>query len=155
MTSCELPAAFFQGLAGGPYALQLGNLAIKGLRVIDDLVNEGNIIFLEQYRISVIPGCSGLKSSFSLFFLCIIYSYFIETTFLKKIGFVALSLPLALFMNVIRLLAVCFFVLYNGTEHVEAFHDNAGIVAYIIDITIVLFIARILENKEEVLDDEI
>ena len=34
----QLPAAFFQGFASGPYALQLGNLAIKGLRVIDDLV---------------------------------------------------------------------------------------------------------------------
>jgi hypothetical protein len=34
----QLPAAVFQGFAGCPYALQLGHLAIKGLRVIDDLV---------------------------------------------------------------------------------------------------------------------
>ena len=38
MTSCEHPWAVFQGFAGCPYALKFGHLAIKGLRVIDDLV---------------------------------------------------------------------------------------------------------------------
>ncbi|OPY50353.1 MAG: hypothetical protein A4E48_01932 [Methanosaeta sp. PtaU1.Bin060] len=35
----EFPAALFQGFACGPYALQLGDLPVKGFGIIDDLVS--------------------------------------------------------------------------------------------------------------------
>jgi len=122
-------------------------------------VNDGNIILLEGHRISVVAGCSGLKSLYSIFFICVIYSYFINTSFIKKIGFVIASIPLALSMNVFRILTVSFYVLYNGEEHAEAFHDGAGVVAYVISIALIILVSMLIEdnkenNKREVSIDE-
>ncbi len=111
--------------------------------------NEGNIILLESHRISVVAGCSGLKSLYSLFFICLIYSYFINTGIIKKIFFVAASIPLALFMNIMRILAVSFYVLYNGEQHAESFHDSMGMAVYFISIILIVMAARALENNED------
>jgi exosortase len=117
--------------------------------------NEGNSILLENQRISVVAGCSGLKSLYSIFFICVIYAYFINSSLFKKIWFVILSIPLALAMNILRILSVSFFVLYNGHENAESFHDNAGIVVYILSIGIIVFSAGLINKKPEEKKEEL
>ncbi len=117
--------------------------------------NEGNIIYIEQYRVAVVPGCSGLKSLYSLFFIGVIYSYFINAHLIKKILFVFSSIPLALFMNVLRITVVGFYVLYNGQENAEHFHDDVGLVVYILSFGVIFLISRLIEEKQkEDIDEE-
>jgi len=111
--------------------------------------NEGTTIYVEKHLISIIPGCSGLKSLYSLFFISIIYSYFMNTKTFKKILFILFSLPLAFIMNVSRILFVSFYVLYNGTEKAHEFHDGAGLVAYIISFGIIYSVSNLLNDKDD------
>lgn len=115
--------------------------------------NEGNILLVNGYKLSVTPGCSGLKSVYSLFFLSIIYAYFINAGKAKKALFILASLPVAMSLNVLRIITVGFYALYNGYEGLMEFHDGAGIVAYIAAIGIILCLSRLIEdNKEEFAD---
>lgn len=111
--------------------------------------HEGSLLLVGNYRLSVEPGCSGLKSVSSLFFISLIYTYFIKSEFTKKIFFVAASIPLALFMNILRLTFSGFYALYNGYHGLLEFHDGVGIVGYIISIGIIILFARFIENKTE------
>ncbi len=110
--------------------------------------NEGNIILIDnKYRMTVVSGCSGLKSLSTLFVISIIYSYLIKLNLLKNILLTVSTIPIALFFNVLRLMSVGFYILYNGYEGSEAFHDNAGIVAYILGIGSVLLLAKSMETN--------
>jgi len=111
--------------------------------------NEGSILYVEKYRLAVAPGCSGLKSLSTLFFICLIYSHFMNASFLKKSLFVLASLPLALSINILRILFVGFYALYNGYNGLENFHDNAGLIGYITSIIIIIAFAKFTESKPE------
>ena len=108
---------------------------------------EGVILYVEQFRISVAPACSGLKSLYSLFFISMIYSYFIKTTRLNKLLFVVLSLPFAIVLNSLRITIVGFYALYNGYEGIMKFHDIVGIVFYFIAIGIMLLASKLIEDS--------
>lgn len=111
--------------------------------------NEGSIIFVERFRLSVTPGCSGLKSLYSVFFISIIYSYFINAKIIKKLGFVLISLPLALLLNAFRIVTVGFYALYNGYNGIDKFHDDMGLVFYVIAIGLIFTISKFVEEKVE------
>lgn len=109
---------------------------------------EGTTIYIEQYRISVVAACSGLRSSSTLFFMSLIFCYFINAKLALKSLFVALSIPLAVLVNAIRIAIVGFFVLYNGYNNMQEFHDGLGIVTFIISISIMIIAARFIDKKE-------
>jgi len=110
--------------------------------------NEGTIVCIEHYKLSVVAGCSGFKSLTTLFFMCIMYSYFIKTTLFKKVLFSFISLPLAIIMNTLRISAVGIYTVY-GYKDVQSFHDNLGIVAFVISLGIIIGLMKTLEDKED------
>jgi exosortase len=112
--------------------------------------NDGSIINVQHYRLSVEAACSGLRSLISLFFTSIIFAYFIPTTKVKKAAFVAISIPLALIMNICRLTLVSFYTVYNGYKGLQEFHDSLGIVLFIIALGILVLISRLIKDEEEV-----
>lgn len=130
-------------------------LQLLSARAASDLINflgvpssnEGNIVNIGNYSISVVAGCSGLKSLSSLFFMSVIYSYFINATFWRKILFVFISLPLAFLMNVFRITVVGFYAFYNGYNGLNDFHEWLGIIFFIISIFIIILISRSIETE--------
>jgi len=49
----------------------------------------------------------------------------------------------------LRILAVSLYVLYNGTENADKFHDNVGIAVYIISFAIIFYTANMIQEKGE------
>jgi|GEM_PF-1330714 len=125
--------------------LTVGFLNILGLPAY----NDGSIINVFKYKLSVEAACSGLRSLISLFFTSIIFSYFIEANKIKKFIFVLISIPLALTMNICRLTLVSFFAAYNGYNGLQEFHDTLGIVLFIVSLGIIIFISRLIEDTKE------
>lgn len=109
---------------------------------------EGSIVSVERYKIAVVAGCSGLKSSSTLFFFAIINSYLINAKLFKKILFILFSIPLSVAMNVLRISVVGFYTLYNGYAGMQQFHDNLGIVIFLLSLGIMITAARFIEDKE-------
>jgi len=113
--------------------------------------NEGNILFVNKLRLAIVAGCSGLKSLSSLIFVSIIASYLEQSSLNKRLFYVFLTIPLAIVMNVIRIVITAFYGLYNGHSGLEQFHDNVGLVVNLISIGIMIFIIRAGQKQEETL----
>lgn len=112
-------------------------------------IAKGSILYINNFRMSVVAGCSGLKSLFSLLFVTIISSYLENVKLPKTILYLLLTIPFAIAMNTIRIVFTAFYGLYNGHAGLEKFHDSAGIVINIISILIIIFIIRFSEKREE------
>lgn len=110
---------------------------------------EGSVINVENHRLAVVAGCSGLRSLSTLFFTSIIFTYFLQTRKIKKIFYVLFSIPLTITMNILRLTTVSFYSLYNGTDGLMKFHDDIGIVFSIISISILVLIAKYIDNDKQ------
>lgn len=67
------------------------------------VLREGNLLELPHYRLSIVEACSGIRSLVTLLFFSCIYSYFMERKFWTRVTLVALSVPSALLLNVIRI----------------------------------------------------
>jgi len=107
---------------------------------------EGSIVNVEHYKLSVVAGCSGLRSLITLFFTSIIFTYFIKADKLKKTLFVLFTIPLSIIMNVSRISLVGFYAIYNGYGGLEKFHNDLGIVTSIISMSILVIIAKFIDN---------
>jgi len=130
-----------------PLQLLSSTLSTKLIRLMGvPSYNEGSIINIGHYRLSVVAGCSGLKSLSSLIFISIIYSYFIRASVLKKLIFISISFPLAIIMNIFRITIVSFYALYNGYAGIDEFHNNLGIVTFITSIALITLISRFIDE---------
>jgi exosortase len=112
-----------------------------------DSHSQASLISVGDYKLSVIAGCSGLRSLTTFLFTGIIFTYFMKISRLKKVLFASFTIPLSVIMNVLRLSIVGFYALYNGYEGIEEFHDNLGIVVAVISISIMVVTAKFLENN--------
>lgn len=110
---------------------------------------DGTILYINHFKLAVVAGCSGLKSLFSMFFVCIIASYLEKVKLPKILLYLFMAIPLAVFMNVLRIVVTGIYGLYNGHEGLETFHDYAGLFTNIISIIFLIFVIRSNENKEE------
>jgi len=111
--------------------------------------SEGSIVTIERIRIAVTSGCSGIKTLFSLLFFSVIYLYFSNLNLKKKSFIIFLSIPVALSMNIFRLLIVGFYGVYNGTGSLEEFHNVIGFIFYMISLGIMMLITNIITIEEE------
>jgi len=111
--------------------------------------NEGSIVTVNNYKLSVVAGCSGLKSLSTLIFTSTLSCYFLNAKLFKKIILVLCCFPLAIIMNMFRISLVALYTIYNGYEGMEKFHDNLGIFIFIISLGILLFLAKSFEEHQE------
>ena len=98
-------------------------------------------------RISVVAGCSGVKSLFNLFFISIIYSYFVNINFKKKLFLIISTLPFAIILNVARITLVGLYVLYRGYEGSAEFHDISGTILIGLSVGLMMFIFKNLQEE--------
>ena len=120
-------------------ALLLHALGVKA-------VNIGSTVYMNGYSISVAPGCSGLKSLLNLTVLGLMYSYFINTSLIKKTLFILSSFPISFITNILRISLSGFYVIFNGYKGFETFHFLLGLVFYIIGMFLMLFISNYIEE---------
>lgn len=118
-------------------------LAISGINTF----TEGNIIYANNFKLGVVAGCSGLKSLFSLVFVCLITCYFEKIKIKKKLFYLILIIPFAVSMNAIRIFFTVLYGIYNGYNNVEQFHDNLGLVMNVISILFVIYFIRYNSKK--------
>ena len=123
--------------------LSSGLLNISGVSAL----SEGNIINIMGRRISVVAGCSGVKSLFNLFFISIIYSYFVNINFKKKLFLIISTLPFAIILNVARITLVGLYVLYRGYEGSAEFHDISGTILIGLSVGLMMFIFKNLQEE--------
>jgi exosortase len=89
------------------------------------VLREGNILELVGTKLSVEEACSGIRSLFAIFFMCVLYNYFFVRGNFMRALLLVMAVPIAILGNVGRIIATGVASQYNqqlirGTAH-EAF----------------------------------
>jgi len=98
-----IPPVLYAQLTGPLQSLATG-LSQSFLEVLGfSTLRDGNLLELPHYRLSIVEACSGIRSLVTLLFFCCLYAYFMEKKLWRRVTIVVLSIPSALFLNVIRI----------------------------------------------------
>lgn len=131
--------------------LSEGLLELLGFSVF----REGNILQLTHMRLSVVEACSGLRSLITLFFFCLVYSYFFETRMWLRAVLVVLAIPSAIAINALRITTTGILGKYDLAWTEGIYHETVGWVAFAIGFLLVLLahgvIRRALRSPSRVL----
>jgi len=124
--------------------LQLG-VSIIASRILEILsipvLREGNMLHFADTSLEVAEACSGLRSLTAYLTLGCLFSYMTDGGFIKRIGMVLISIPLALIVNIVRVSGTGLIACYFGGEIARGFlHEFSGIVVFILGFMIMFAI---------------
>ena len=108
---------------------------------------EGNIIHLARGDLFVAEACSGLRSLMALVTLGVVFAHFFRRGHpIQQIFLIVSTIPIAIFVNAIRVALTGFLAHYFGHEAAGgAIHDWQGIITFSIAFMLLLAEARLLE----------
>ena len=107
-----------------------------------DAVRQGTSIIAggaHPFAIDVAAPCSGLRSIFALMALTAAYSWFNQKTWLRRGILFALSIPLAILGNVVRIVTICLVAAWASPDFAIGFyHDYSGYVVFLVAIALMV-----------------
>ena len=109
----------------------------------------GNVLTIPQKSFEVVEACSGLRSVITLLTLSVVMGYFLLVRTTSKLLLVAASIPVAIFVNLIRVVTIVLLFhsfgldLYEGT-----LHTVTGLLIFLIALVTLFLLQRILEQWE-------
>ena len=94
----------------------------------------------DVFSLKVDGPCSGMRSLFALMMVSALFSYFRETSVLRRIALFASSIPLAILANLVRLLILLAataifgqeFAVGNEEKEVSTFHFLSGLAVFVV-----------------------
>lgn len=98
-----------------------------------DIVRQGTMLGAADgsFSIDVAEPCSGLRSIFALMALTAAYAYYNQPTWPRRAALFALSVPIAVIGNVVRVLSICLVAKCCSKDFALGFyHDYSGYVVF-------------------------
>jgi exosortase len=126
-----------QFLASGIAEVALGLLGVPVIR-------EGNILELPSQRLSVVEACSGIRSLLSLSFLSLVYGYFFDPKAWMRWILLAVSLPIAILVNALRVTLTGIISEYSRALADGVFHAIEGWMMFILALAILILVHRFI-----------
>lgn len=127
-----------------PLKLMVSSLAASFLKVFGSTIFiEGNVVHLAKTTLTIDDPCSGIRSLISLLALGALLAHFSKTTRVKKASLFLVSIPIAIFTNVLRVCALILAANWLGGEWAMPehwFHTASGMGVFGISL-ILLFTA--------------
>jgi len=108
---------------------------------------EGNLLTLPSTTLEVAEACSGFRSLISLFAVGAILAW-MDHTWWRRAGIVAVTVPLAIVMNTVRIVAVAVCCeLWGAKMATGAWHTATGWLAFVASVVILDQFYRLLLGK--------
>ena len=116
----------------------LQNLGIAAYR-------EGNVIDLDFMMLQVVEACNGLRYVLPLFSLGVLFSYFLQKAFWKRVVLVLATIPISVAANVFRIAGTGITAMYLGEETARGFfHDFSGWLVFVFCLGLFAFLSWLL-----------
>lgn len=97
---------------------------------------EGLLLFIGENELFMGQPCSGFRTMVSMFSLTLVYVYISKGSLLKKVLLSSFIIPLSVFSNFIRVVAICLITYHFGEAAGQGFfHGFSGILLFVITIT--------------------
>jgi exosortase len=135
-----------------PLQLIAAQWAVATLQLLDiPVLLEGNIIHLPHSDLFVAEACSGLRSLMALLTLGVVFAqFFRKGKRLQQLILIASTLPIAVFVNAVRVAVTGGLSHYVGPETAGGFiHDFQGMITFTLAFFLLLSEAKALERLEK------
>ncbi len=96
------------------------------------VMREGNILELVGTKLSVEEACSGIRSLFSILFMCTLYNFFFVRGNLTKAVILLMAIPIAILGNAGRILATGIASQYNRELIQGVSHETFGYISVMV-----------------------
>lgn len=114
------------------------------------LFREGNVLHLPGKTLQVVEACSGMRSIISLFTLGLLFGYISLKMNRNRILLAVTTIPVALFINIIRIIIMILAYYYFGFDlSSEKIHAYYGIVIFTMSLLLVFSNAKLLAMIEK------
>jgi exosortase len=127
----------------------ISNAAAQILTLFDyPVLREGVIIHVAQYQLLVEDACSGMNSLFGLVAISLFYIYLLHRADWRHSGLLLLAiLPIAIFVNLIRVLALILITYHFGDAVAQGFvHNFAGIVLFALSLSLMVLVDLVIRR---------
>jgi exosortase len=130
-----------------PLQIESAKLATSMLSLLGvPAVRSGNIIDVENYSLEVVTACSGLRSMMSIGTIAVFMSDFFTLKNTGRVILVLLVIPIAIFSNTLRLVAIAVLSLFAGAEAADGFlHELSGIAVFLVGFVFLLLVGGVFE----------
>jgi exosortase len=92
---------------------------------------EGNRLFFPNYSFEVTEACSGIRSLVSFLAIGVLFAYLDETSVWKRLVLILSVVPLAIFINLVRVTGTGVLAHYFGPSIARGFlHDFSGFIVF-------------------------
>jgi exosortase D (VPLPA-CTERM-specific) len=124
-------------------------LSVKVLHLLGILVfQEGNMIDLGVTQLQVVDACSGLRYVYPLIIVGLLVGYLYHKTFWKRILIVAVTIPIAVVSNALRIAITAALAVHVSPEVSESFfHGFSGWLIFMISILFLSIISKLLKTN--------
>jgi exosortase len=142
-----LPAIIYYQLTF-PLQLLASRLGAYGLVALGvPTIREGNLLLLPNCTLEVVEACSGVRSLLSLLAAVVAYVYFAEPAVWKRMLLVALTVPVVIASNGLRLIAtgVLSFIFGRAADSGLA-HASVGLVFFALALLAIVLIHSLLRR---------
>ena len=142
-----LPYIVYDSMAF-PLKLFVAKFSVISLKLMGVIVlREGNIIMFPETVLEVADACSGLRSLMSLLALGVALAVFTQNKKSMRVLLVLLTVPIAIFTNMLRVIGTGFLSQYYGAAAAEGFfHEFAGMGVFLLAM-VLLFVSSGLLRK--------
>jgi exosortase len=142
-----LPAIIYYQLTF-PLQLLASRLGANGLLALGvPTVREGNLLILPNVTLEVVEACSGVRTLLSLLAAVVGYVYLTEPSTWKRCVLVALTVPIVILSNGLRLVAIGVLSFYFGPDVDSGLaHTGLGLVFFALAFLSVLLVHRLLRH---------
>lgn len=105
---------------------------------------EGNILILPNYSLEVAEACSGIRSLIALIALAVAYGYLAEERNWLRVLLVALTLPVAILCNSMRVFGTGIATYWAGPGWAHGFlHEMSGLVVFVVAAGLIVLVHRV------------
>lgn len=101
------------------------------------ILQEGNLLYLPNYSMQVVNACSGIRSLSMIMALSLLIGYFVTTSNLIRVFFFIVSIPIAIFGNILRITITALLAYFYSPRTAEGFsHTLAGLVTFFVSLVL-------------------
>ncbi len=112
-----------------------------------DVVRQGTMLTSStgSFAIDVAEPCSGMRSLFAMMALAAGYAYFTQPTWLRRGLLFALSIPIAVVGNIVRIISIVGVAACCSADFATGFyHDYSGYVVFLVAIALMVAVGELI-----------